>query len=141
MNKYIVIRSEDHIAHYGVKGMKWGIRKSATSTGNFLYKHRPKKLWEKSTKKASISNAKRTIKYANKKQRKIYNKVLDSMQTELDKLSDKDIKKKYPGAKSDLDLTARFLDDVFFATSSIKEYRDLEDLKFKAQRYLDTHAK
>lgn len=141
MSNYTVIRSNDHLAHYGVKGMKWGVRKSVTSTGNFLYKRRPKKLWEKSTKRASISNAKRTIKYANKKQRKIYNKVLDSMQIELDKLSDKDIKKKYPGAKSDLDLTAMFLDDVFFATSSIKEYRDLEDLKFKAQRYLDKHAK
>ena len=33
MSEYIVIRSNDHLAHYGVKGMKWGIRKQRPSSG------------------------------------------------------------------------------------------------------------
>lgn len=33
MNYYAVERSTDHLAHYGVKGMKWGVRK-AVLTGN-----------------------------------------------------------------------------------------------------------
>lgn len=130
MSEYIVIRSNDHLAHYGVKGMKWGVRKSLKSTGSFLYSRRPKKLWSKSQKRASIRNAKRTIKRANKKQQKIYDSVMNKKMTELGD----DLYKKYSGP-------SEFIDDVFFATSSIKEYRDLEDLKFKAQRYLDKHAK
>ena len=128
--EYKVIRSEDHLAHYGVLGMKWGVRKSVNSTGNFLYKHRPKKLWEKSTKRASINNAKRTIKRAKKKQRKMYDSVMNKKMIELGD----DLYKKYPGP-------SEFMDAVFEATSSIKEYRDLEDLIVKSQRYLDKHAK
>lgn len=130
MSNYTVIRSNDHLAHYGVLGMKWGVRKSVTSTGNFLYKHRPKKLWEKSTKRASISNAKRTIKRAKKKQRKMYNSVMNKKMIELGD----DLYEKYPEP-------SEFMDAVFEATSSIKEYRDLEDLIVKSQRYLDKHAK
>ena len=33
MNYYGVTRSSDHLAHYGVKGMRWGVRK-AIVTGN-----------------------------------------------------------------------------------------------------------
>lgn len=33
MNYYGVIRSTDHLAHYGVKGMRWGVRR-AIVTGN-----------------------------------------------------------------------------------------------------------
>lgn len=33
MNYYSVERSTDHLAHYGVKGMRWGVRK-AIATGN-----------------------------------------------------------------------------------------------------------
>lgn len=33
MNKYTVIRSDDYLAHYGVKGMKWGVRKDRSSSG------------------------------------------------------------------------------------------------------------
>lgn len=32
-NYYAIVRSGDHLAHYGVKGMKWGVRK-AIATGN-----------------------------------------------------------------------------------------------------------
>lgn len=40
MNYYGVIRSTDHLAHYGVKGMRWGVRR-ALATGNqaLLDKH------------------------------------------------------------------------------------------------------
>lgn len=40
MNYYAVERSTDHLAHYGVKGMRWGVRK-AIATGNqaLLAKH------------------------------------------------------------------------------------------------------
>jgi hypothetical protein len=64
METYYIIRSDDYLAHHGVKGMKWGVRKSLKSTGSFLYSRRPKKLWSKSQKRASIHNAKRTIKHA-----------------------------------------------------------------------------
>ena len=33
MNYYGVVRSSDHLAHYGVKGMRWGVRR-AIVTGN-----------------------------------------------------------------------------------------------------------
>lgn len=40
MNYYAVERSTDHLAHYGVKGMRWGVRR-ALATGNqaMLDKH------------------------------------------------------------------------------------------------------
>lgn len=40
MNYYAVERSTDHLAHYGVKGMRWGVRR-ALATGNqaLLDKH------------------------------------------------------------------------------------------------------
>ena len=40
MNYYAVERSTDHLAHYGVKGMRWGVRR-AIATGNerMLDKH------------------------------------------------------------------------------------------------------
>lgn len=40
MNYYAVERSTDHLAHYGVKGMRWGVRR-AIATGNqaLLDKH------------------------------------------------------------------------------------------------------
>lgn len=49
MNEYYaVVRSTDHLAHYGVKGMQWGVRK-AIERGNFKalsrqYKKAQKKL-------------------------------------------------------------------------------------------------
>ena len=32
-NYYAIVRSGDHLAHYGVKGMQWGVRK-AIEKGN-----------------------------------------------------------------------------------------------------------
>jgi len=56
---YAVIRSGDHLAHYGVKGMRWGVRK-AIERGNDRalsrqYKKAQKKL-EKLNKKADVQH-------------------------------------------------------------------------------------
>ena len=54
---YAVDRSDEYLAHYGIKGMKWGVRK-ALETGNTkklsrMYKKAAKKL-AKLDKKADI---------------------------------------------------------------------------------------
>lgn len=41
---YAVIRSTDHLAHYGVKGMKWGVRKAIK---DFKQKHADRKIDKK----------------------------------------------------------------------------------------------
>lgn len=55
MSEYIVIRSNDHLAHYGVKGMKWGIRKQRPSSG--LTRRRSSyRVTSKSSKKTRSSS-------------------------------------------------------------------------------------
>ena len=41
---YAVVRSKDHLAHYGVKGMKWGVRKAIK---DFKQKRADRKLDKK----------------------------------------------------------------------------------------------
>lgn len=44
MSNYTVIRSNDHLAHYGVLGMKWGVRHNyITKNGSMQNIHRQKK--------------------------------------------------------------------------------------------------
>ena len=48
---YGVHRSDDYLAHFGIKGMKWGIRKQSPVTGN-------------GTRSAAYNNAKRKLQLA-----------------------------------------------------------------------------
>ena len=66
---YAVVRSGDHLAHYGVKGMKWGVRK-AIEKGNEKkldrqYKKAQKKL-EKLNKRADVNEQEKIAEKYNK---------------------------------------------------------------------------
>lgn len=54
---YAIIRSTDHLAHYGIKGMKWGVRK-AIDSGNSKkldrQYHKAKKKLEKLNSRADV---------------------------------------------------------------------------------------
>lgn len=67
---YAVHRSEDHLQHYGVKGMKWGVRKALASGDsrklNRQYRKAQKKL-DKLNKRANISLQKEAVKKHNRR--------------------------------------------------------------------------
>ena len=67
---YAVIRSTDHLAHYGVKGMKWGVRKSIMK-GN---ERRLARHYKKAAKKLAKLDAKANTKLQQEKAHK-YGKV------------------------------------------------------------------
>ena len=58
MPMYFVESSTNELAHYGVKGMKWGIRKRRTSSGNSSKR-------KKSSKRSLLSMFKRNKKVSN----------------------------------------------------------------------------
>lgn len=67
---YAVQRSDEYLAHYGVKGMKWGVRKAiADGNGRRLERH-----YKKAAKKLAKLDEKTNIKKQNEKAAK-YNKI------------------------------------------------------------------
>ena len=69
-NYYAIVRSGDHLAHYGVKGMQWGVRK-AIEKGN---DKRLDRTYRKAAKKLQKLNEKADIGVQNKNAEK-YNKI------------------------------------------------------------------
>lgn len=68
---YGVVRSSEYLAHYGIKGMKWGVRKAIERGDNDAYNRAYKKAFKKLVKlsinanqrvqKERFSNAKRNM--------------------------------------------------------------------------------
>ena len=70
---YAVVRSTDHLAHYGVKGMQWGVRK-ALHEGGARGERRLTRQYKKAAKKLAKLNANADIEKQNAKANKL-NKV------------------------------------------------------------------
>ena len=62
------ISSDGQLMHYGVVGMKWGVRRARKTGGTYSYKSRATKRYEKKAKKAEIygdtANSAKFKKYA-----------------------------------------------------------------------------
>ena len=70
---YAVVRSTDHLAHYGVKGMQWGVRK-ALHEGGARGERRLARQYKKAAKKLAKLNANADVEKQNAKANKL-NKV------------------------------------------------------------------
>lgn len=54
----MIEKDSDLLIHYGVKGMRWGVRKSRSSSGSSSIKKKIKKMGRKATKPLRDKNAK-----------------------------------------------------------------------------------
>ena len=80
---------QEYLAHYGIKGMKWGVRRTPEQLGHPRSKKKAKSIWKKSAE--TLSRARKS-----RKQKKLEAKLAKQRKKEetgYEKYSDEDLKK------------------------------------------------
>lgn len=120
---YGVIRSSDKLEHYGVKGMKWGVRK-ALKRGGYLGERKLDKQYRKATKKLARLNQKANVSAQKEEARKHNRRAAIALGLGTAGLS------VYGGAKLRVkqlkDMQAELLkehDAILFGTKSLRKKR------------------
>ena len=57
MNNYYIVRSDDHLEHHGVKGMRWGHRKSRPTSVSRASRKRASEAWKLKRRKAKANTS------------------------------------------------------------------------------------
>lgn len=111
MNQYSIVYSDDFLAHHGIKGQKWGIRRyqnedgTLTKAGKLRYIQNP----DGSYKKLSRRQINKNVEQAREKKLKQLQKITEKDQERIVKSKAyKDFIKEYPESEGTYDVIAQF---------------------------------
>lgn len=86
--------NKDTLQHHGIKGMKWGVRRSRNPSGGST-NTKPKRNWSQANlrnAKGGLDSAANLTREANKINKSIYNIKKTSKKPDISKMSDKELK-------------------------------------------------
>ena len=138
-----ILLNEDYIEHYGILGMKWGIRRTPEQLGHRVSKNEDRfdKYTEKAAKAGEKGNVKKLTKYTNKaeKVQKKNVKLNKKLEKALKRQNEHDEKVIRKGSIDDIIKIADRLseDQMKRATNRIRNINTLNELRPDATKAID----